>query len=106
VGYLLPGAFNLRKLIPDAPTGYDTPPRPRHFGANIFYYYGPGGGGVAYPDPYYFNLHNRALELIFDGPFPADDKSPNAATQAIEKIILSSFKSLAESDQSRNTHNR
>ena len=90
--YLLPGAFNLKSLIPDAPTGYDTPPRPLHFGANIFYYYGPGGGGVAYPDMYYFNLHGRALELVFAGPFPGDDKSPNAATQAIEKLILSSFK--------------
>jgi hypothetical protein len=43
------------------------------FGANIFYYYGAGGGGVAYPDCYYFDLHG---------------------TPALEKLILASFKQV------------
>src|SRR5579863_5926031 len=36
---LLPGAFDLEKLIRDAPTGYVTPPTPQRYGANVFYYY-------------------------------------------------------------------
>lgn len=90
--YLLPGVFDLKRLVKDAPTGYDTPPTPKHYGANVFYYYGAGGGGVAYPDKYYFNLRGRALQIVFDGPYAGDDKSPNAETQADEKVILSSFK--------------
>jgi hypothetical protein len=89
--YLLPGVFSLKRLISGAPTGYDTPPAPKHFGANVFYYYGAGGGGVAYPDMYYFNLRGRALQIVFDGPYPGNDKSPNAETQAVEKVILLSF---------------
>ena len=57
---LLPGAFDLQDLIRDAPTGYDTPPTRRRYGANVFYDYGGGGGGVAYPDTYYFSLDGRA----------------------------------------------
>jgi hypothetical protein len=73
----LPGVFDLQKLIRDAPTGYDTPPTPKQFGANVFYYYGLGGGGVAYPDMYYFNLDGRALRILFEGPYLGDSKSPN-----------------------------
>jgi hypothetical protein len=90
--YVVAGVFSLKRLISDAPTGYDTPPTPKHFGANVFYYYGPGGGGVAYPDKYYFNLRGRALQIVFDGTYPGDGKSPNAETRAVEKVILSSFK--------------
>jgi hypothetical protein len=89
---LLPGAFDLRKLIRDAPTGYDTPPRPKGYGANIFYYYGRGGGGVAYPDMYYFNLGGRTLRIVFDGPYRGDSNSPTDKTQAMAKMILSSFR--------------
>jgi hypothetical protein len=90
--YLLAGAFDLNRLVSDAPTGYDTPPIPKPYPENVFYYYGAGGGGVAYPDKYYFNLHGRALQIVFDGPYPGDDKSPNVQTQSVEKAILSSFK--------------
>jgi hypothetical protein len=90
--YLLPGMFDLKRLVREAPTGYETPPRPGHYGANVFYYYGPGGGGVAYPDKYCFNLSGRALQLVFNGPYPGTSESPTTETQAIEKIILSSFK--------------
>ncbi|MBV9266942.1 MAG: hypothetical protein JO061_12305 [Acidobacteriaceae bacterium] len=84
--------FDLKRLVSDAPPGYDTPPTPKRYGPNVFYYYGAGGGGVAYPDIYYFNLHGRALRIVFDGPYSGADKSPNAEAQAIEKVILSSFK--------------
>ena len=90
--YLFSDLFDLQMLVRDAPTGYDTPPAPARYGVNVFYHYGAGGGGVAYPDSYYFNLHGRVLELEFDGPYPGNDKSPNAQTQAVEKVILSSFK--------------
>jgi hypothetical protein len=89
--YLLPGAFNLSRLIPEAPTGVISPPTRRHYGPNVFYYYGAGGGGVAYPDRYYFNLRGRDLQIVFNGQY-SNSKSPNAETQADEKIILSSFK--------------
>ena len=34
-----------------------------------FYYYGPGGGGVEYPDQYFLNLKRKTLLIIFDGPY-------------------------------------
>jgi hypothetical protein len=89
---LLSGAFDLQKLIREAPTGYDTPPAPQRFGANVFYYYGRGGGGVAYPDMYYFNLNGRALRIVFDGPYRGGSNSPTEQIQAVEKGILSSFR--------------
>jgi hypothetical protein len=89
--YLLPGAFNLSRLIPEAPTGVMSPPTPKHYGPNVFYYYGAGGGGVAYPDRFYFNLRGRDLQIAFNGQY-GNSKSPNAETQADEKRILSSFK--------------
>ena len=84
--------FNLEELTKYAPTGVTAPPDPVHFGTNTFYYYGAGGGGVAYPDRYYFNLRGRALEILFDGPYNGKQKSPAPETQAIEKAILSSFR--------------
>jgi hypothetical protein len=53
-----------------------------------------GGGGVAYPDRYYFNLRGRALEMI-DGPHPGNSNSPTDETRRIEKMILSSFSAVA-----------
>lgn len=88
---LLPGVFNLQSFIKEAPTGVITPPEPVHFGANTFYYYGPGGGGVAYSDVYYFNLHGRALEIVFDGPYNGTSKSPDERAQSAEKLVLSTF---------------
>jgi hypothetical protein len=90
---LLPGAFDLQKLIREAPTGYETPPTPQLYGANVFYYYGRGGGGVAYPDVYYFNVDGHALRIVFDGPY-RDSNSPTDKTRAIEKVILSSFRTI------------
>ncbi len=85
-------SFNLQNFISDAPTGVERPPSPVRFGALTFFYYGPGGGGVAYDDIYYFNLHNRTLRIVFDGPFDGHSKSPSEKTQQIESAILASFK--------------
>jgi hypothetical protein len=89
---LLPGVFDLQKLISDAPTGYDTPPTPKRYGANVFYYYGRGGGGVVYPDTYYFNLRGRTLQIMFDGPYRGYSQSPTGNTQTVEQVMLSSFR--------------
>jgi hypothetical protein len=60
--------FQTDALIKMAPTGIESPPEPRRMGQNTFYYYGPGGGGVSYPDGYYFNLRGKILVIDFDGP--------------------------------------
>jgi hypothetical protein len=51
--------FRPAALVSMAPTGIESPPEPLLIGKNTFYYYGPGGGGVSYPDGYYFNLHGK-----------------------------------------------
>src|ERR1700675_46615 len=48
--FLTEQPFNLESFVAGAPTGIEDPPEPKQFGAQTFYYYGPGGGGVAYPD--------------------------------------------------------
>jgi hypothetical protein len=62
------------------------------FGGSTFYYYGRGGGGVAYPDEYFYNLDGNILAIAFDGPYPAHDNSPTAKTKEMEKKILGSFR--------------
>src|SRR5690242_1115019 len=54
--------FELRQLSVHAPTGEQQPPAINQFGPNKFYYYGKGGGGVAYPDVFYFNLRGQVLK--------------------------------------------
>jgi hypothetical protein len=61
------------------------------FGANTFYYYGAGGGGVAYPDRYYFNQRGVPIEIVFDGPYTGEGKSPGATAQEMERLVLESF---------------
>lgn len=89
---LLPGRFQHRALTRYAPTGETRPPAATQLGTGTFYYYGPGGGGIAYPDTYYFNLRGLILRLVFDGPYNREGKSPTAATQALEHAVLSSFR--------------
>jgi hypothetical protein len=56
-----------------------------------FYYYGPGGGGVDYPDAYYFGLRGRTFSIDFFGPYTGD-KTPAAVTKQIEPKVLASFR--------------
>jgi hypothetical protein len=74
-----------------APTGFDSPPEPQRIGQNTFYYYGTGGGGVSYPDGYYFNLHGKILAIDFDGPYE-NDKTPTPETNQMEQKVLASFR--------------
>jgi hypothetical protein len=75
-----------------APTGLDdTPPTRIHTAHGDFYYYGPGGGGVAYRDAYYFGLQGRTFSIQFFGPY-AGNKTPAAVTKQIEPKVLASFR--------------
>ena len=82
-----------------APTGIESPPEPVHAGKNTFYYYGPGGGGVQYPDGYYFNLRGKILVVDFDGPYDNADKTPTATTKKMEQKILASFRIFYSRDR-------
>src|SRR5258708_14736993 len=48
--------FDLQRFGETAPSGSESPPSPVQVGEYTFYYYGAGGGGVDYPDKYFFNL--------------------------------------------------
>jgi hypothetical protein len=83
--------FDLQRFVKSAPTGYDSPPSPVQVGEYTFYYYGPGGGGVSYPDAYFFNLLGKTLYITFDGPY-INDKTPSAETKKLERELLATFR--------------
>jgi hypothetical protein len=83
--------FELSNFVRNAPTGIDSPPEPVRIGKNTFYYYGPGGGGVSYPDVYFFNLRGKVLAINFDGPY-VHDKTPTRATKKMERKLLTTFR--------------
>lgn len=83
--------FRLSEFVKNAPTGIDSPPEPVPIGRNTFYYYGPGGGGVSYPDGYFFNLNGKTLYISFDGPYD-NDKTPSEEAKTMEKTVLESFR--------------
>jgi hypothetical protein len=84
--------FRRAKLSAFAPTGMeDNPPERIHTTHAEFYYYGPGGGGVDYPDSYYFELRGRTFSFEFFGPYEGD-KTPAAVTKEIEPKLLASFR--------------
>lgn len=82
--------FDLQRFVQNAPTGYVDPPGPIQVGKYTFYFYGPGGGGVSYPDQYFFNLRGKTLYISFDGPY-VNDKTPTAETKKLESEILATF---------------
>lgn len=89
---LSPERFELQKLSFNAPTGVQSPPAMIRFGPNTFYYYGKGGGGVAYPDVFYFNLRSQLLTFVFDSPYLQNENSPDTQTKRMEKTLLSGFR--------------
>jgi hypothetical protein len=92
IGICVPGEdFDLMAIAKMAPTGIDSPPEPRVIGENTFYYYGPGGGGVSYPDGYYYNLRGKSLVIDFDGPY-ANDKTPTDEAKRMEQKVLATFR--------------
>jgi len=85
--------FNLESFVAGAPTGIEDPPERRQIGQETFYYYGPGGGGVAYPDQYFFDLKGKTLLIIFDGPY-INDKTPSPETKDLEERLLQTFRTF------------
>jgi|SRR5579871_2697651 len=85
--------FNLESFVAGAPTGIDSPPERKQIGPEIFYYYGPGGGGVEYADQYFFDLKGKTLLIIFDGPY-INDKTPSPETKALEERLLETFRTF------------
>jgi hypothetical protein len=73
-----------------APTGADEPPAPMRFGRHVFYFYGPGGGGVDYPDEFLIEMNGEILVISFGGPWK-NSKSPIEETRRLEPKILSTF---------------
>jgi hypothetical protein len=90
--WFLTEPFQLDRMIKDAPNGLLLPPTAKRFGPNVFYFYGAGGGGVAYPDVYFFDHRGQTAKIVFDGPYGGEGKSPIGTAQAIEKTFLLSFK--------------
>ena len=77
--------FHRSDLVAFAPSSgwVDIPPKLIHTTHEEFYYYGPGGGGVDYPDSYYFGLRGRTFSIDFIGPYDGD-KTPAAVSKQIE----------------------
>ncbi len=89
---LLSIPFKVDSLRRYAPTGLqDIPPKRVPAAHAVFYYYGPGGGGVDYDDSYFVDLRGRTLWIAFSGPY-AGDKTPVKATKDLEPQILKSFR--------------
>jgi hypothetical protein len=84
--------FRADDLTRFAPMGMDDYPPQRIPAAHgDFYYYGPGGGGVQYPDDFYFGIHGHTFSISFSGPY-STDKTPDAVTKRIEPRVLASFR--------------
>jgi hypothetical protein len=72
-------------------TGIESPPEPILIGNKTFYYYGPGGGGVAYLDQYFLNLHGKLISIAFDGPYE-NENTPTVEAKKLERKMLASFR--------------
>ena len=97
--WLMNKNFNLQDIKRQfAPTGNENFPEQITAGQNTFYFYGPGGGGVSYPDYYFYNLNGKILIVAFSGPY-INDKTPSQETERLESQILSTFKFVEEGDK-------
>ena len=86
--------FRPEDLTKSAPTGgQDSPPQRIHAAHGEFYYYGRGGGGVNYPDVFYFGIRGRAYSIDFVGPYSWGN-TPDPETKRIEPEVLASFHSF------------
>jgi hypothetical protein len=86
-------AFSMKALGAYAPTGVevdDIKPPVGKIGRNTFYYFGPGGGGVCYPDQYFYDLDGQILIFTFVGPC-VNNETPTSATKQLEAEMLASF---------------
>jgi hypothetical protein len=78
----------LKKYAPTSSENFN--PELQTIDNNLIYYYGPGGGGVCYPDQYFINLSDQILIFNFTGC--DNDKTPSEKIKTIEKQILSTLK--------------
>ncbi|HTX42332.1 MAG TPA: hypothetical protein VMD25_10925 [Acidobacteriaceae bacterium] len=85
--------FRLKDLIQFWPIDEDNAPPLVHAAHADFYYCGPGGGGVSYPDDYFFGARGRTFSISFDGPYKGD-RTPDAETKRIEPEVLASFRTF------------
>lgn len=85
--------FRPEDLTKRAPTGETDPPQHVQAAHGEFYYYGPGGGGVEYPDVFYFGVRGRTFSIEFFGPY-SGEKTPNPETKRIEPEVLATFHSF------------
>lgn len=93
IGFVsIPKDFSVKQMQACcAPTGLDdTPPATVRLGKRVFYFYGPGGGAVDYPDQYLMELNGKILSIEFGGPWK-DSKSPIEETKRLETKILSTL---------------
>jgi hypothetical protein len=92
---LIDEPFDLQNLVRiGAPTGVEYPPAAMRIGRYTFYWYGPGGGGVDYPDRYFVNLKGKTLLIDFYGPYSSESKTPSQETKDLEPQILATFQLL------------
>jgi len=90
--FVTEAAFSTNLIKQFAPTGLEDAAIPtKTFGKNTFYYYGVGGGGVYYPDLYFYNLSGKLLVIVFGDKSNAG-KGPSEDTKKLEAEILSTFK--------------
>jgi hypothetical protein len=94
---LIDEPFDLQNLVRiGAPTGDEYPPAATQIGRYTFYWYGPGGGGVDYPDRYFVNLKGKTLLIDFYGPYSSESKTPAQETKDLEPQILATFQLLRQ----------
>jgi hypothetical protein len=86
--------FRPEDLTKRAPTGaQDAPPQRIHAAYGEFYYYGRGGGGIDYPDVFYFGIRGRTFSIDFAGPYSRGN-TPDPETKRIEPEVLAGFHSF------------
>jgi hypothetical protein len=93
IGFVyIPKSFSVRQMETCcAPTGLDdTPPTTLSVNHHVFYFYGPGGGGVNYADQYLMEMNGKILSIQFGGPWK-DSKSPIEEMKSLEAKILSTL---------------
>ena len=91
--YLRAEPFKLNNFVDRSWVDCCGEPGQKNIGGHAFYYSGARGGGVAYPDAFFFDLNGHVLEFVFDGPY-RDGSTPTPETKKIEQTMLESFKSF------------
>ncbi len=64
-----------------------------------FYYIGAGGGGVSYPDSFFYNLGGYILLIEFDGPYPPNSKSLQRRRGQSRNSCFKAFECVANPNQ-------